>query len=233
MQKLFIVEDDAVIARTISQYLTQWGYAVQSATDLSAVATEIQAAAPDLVLMDVRLPYFNGFHWLELLRQHSHVPVIFLTSASEDMNLVLAMNMGADDFLAKPVELPVLLAKIQGLLRRTYDYQAEGSANGTYTAGSFTLAALDNRVSSSAQPGSIDLSPTETRILRLLFAAPGQVITRETIITRLWESDAFIDQNTLAVTMTRLRQKVAPIALAACIQTVRGQGYRLVVPANA
>ncbi|WP_125571443.1 response regulator transcription factor [Lacticaseibacillus songhuajiangensis] len=232
MQKIFIVEDDAVIARTISQYLTQWGYAVQIANDLTAVDAEIRNTSPNLVLLDVRLPYFNGFHWLELLRKHSHVPVIFLTSASEDMNLVLAMNMGADDFLAKPVELPVLLAKIQGLLRRAYEYQVDGSTDGSYSSGPFTLAALDNRISSQSKPGSIDLSPTETRILRLLFANPQQVVSREAIITHLWESDAFIDQNTLAVTMTRLRQKVAPIELDDCIQTVRGQGYRLVVPTN-
>ncbi|MFD1393781.1 response regulator [Lacticaseibacillus jixianensis] len=233
-QTIFIVEDEPTIAGTIAEYLTKWGYQTAVVRDFAHVDREITESAPDLVLMDIRLPFFNGFHWLEALRRTSKVPVIFLTSVSDDMNLVMAMNMGADDFLTKPIELPVLLAKIQGLLRRTYEYQ---QADGVYQAGPFTLAALDNRVTLAAQGDepaqSVDLSPTETRIVRLLFETPGAVVARETIIHKLWESDAFIDQNTLAVTMTRLRQKGAAIGLDRAIQTVRGAGYRLAVSANA
>lgn len=233
-QTIFLVEDEPTIAQTIAQYLQQWGYAVLTVHDFEHVATEIAASAPSLVLMDIRLPFFNGFHWLEVLRQTSKVPVIFLTSVSDDMNLVMAMNLGADDFLTKPIELPVLLAKIQGLLRRTYEYQ---QADGIYLAGPFALAALDNqvtRVKTATTPAQhVALTPTETRIVRLLFATPGAVISRETIIRKLWENDAFIDQNTLAVTMTRLRQKVAAIGLDTAIQTVRGVGYRLAVTLDA
>ncbi|WP_127849918.1 response regulator transcription factor [Lacticaseibacillus hulanensis] len=233
-QTIFLVEDEPTIAGTIAQYLRQWGYVVMTVHDFTKVDAEITAGAPDLVLMDIRLPFFNGFHWLELLRQQSKVPVMFLTSVSDDMNLVMAMNMGADDFLTKPIELPVLLAKIQGLLRRTYEYQ---QADGRYTVGNFELAALDNRVTrlpqNDAPAQTVDLTPTETRILRMLFAAPGTVIGREAIIRKLWENDAFIDQNTLAVTMTRLRQKCAAIGLDAAIQTVRGAGFRLAVTADA
>ena len=223
MQKIFIIEDDQVISKTISQYLTQWGFEAATVSDFGHVDSEVQAAEPNLVLMDIKLPFFNGFHWLQAIRRFSAVPVIFLTSASDDTNLVMAMNMGADDFLTKPIELPVLLAKIQGLLRRTYEYQT--SSDGVYTSGAFTLQSLDNRVTRGET--AVDLSPTETRILRMLFATPGQVVSREDIITRLWENDAFVDQNTLAVTMTRLRQKVSGIGLDQVIQTVRGQGFRL------
>ncbi|KRM55370.1 response regulator transcription factor [Lacticaseibacillus sharpeae] len=229
-QTIFLVEDEPTIAATISHYLAQWGYTVKAVQDFNHVDAEVAAAAPNLVLMDIRLPFFNGFHWLECIRRTSKVPVMFLTSVSDDMNLVMAMNMGADDFLTKPIELPVLLAKIQGLLRRTYEYQQQ---DGRYPAGQFELAALDNRVTSIPLAQSIDLTPTETRILRMLFASPGAVVSREDIIAKLWASDAFIDQNTLAVTMTRLRQKVAPIALDQVIQTVRGAGYRLAVQPNA
>lgn len=229
MQKIVIVEDDQVIAQTIGQYLAQWGFETATISDFAHVDTAVATAKPNLVLMDIKLPFFNGFHWLQSIRRVSAVPVIFLTSASDDTNLVMAMNMGADDFLTKPIELPVLLAKIQGLLRRTYEYQT--SQDGVYTSGPFTLQSLDNRVTSDGT--AIDLSPTETRILRLLFASPGQVVSREDIITRLWENDAFVDQNTLAVTMTRLRQKVSGIGLDKAIQTVRGQGFRLGADADA
>lgn len=233
-QTIFLVEDEPTIAHTIAEYLEQWGYAVTTVDDFAHVDVEIANSSPNLVLMDIRLPYFNGFHWLELLRQKSKVPVIFLTSVSDDMNLVMAMNMGADDFLTKPIELPVLLAKIQGLLRRTYEYQ---QTDGIYRAGPFELAALDNRVTrikhGTTPAQSIDLTPTETRIVRMLFETTGAVVKREAIIRKLWENDAFIDQNTLAVTMTRLRQKVAPIGLDTAIQTVRGTGYRLAVTPDA
>ncbi|WP_390409259.1 response regulator transcription factor [Lacticaseibacillus jixiensis] len=233
-QTIFIVEDEPTIANTIAEYLAKWRYDVHTVHDFAQVDREIAACSPDLVLMDIRLPFFNGFHWLEVLRRTSKVPVIFLTSVSDDMNLVMAMNMGADDYLTKPIELPVLLAKLQGLLRRTYEYQ---QADGVYHAGPFELAALDNRVTRLAQAGapaqSVDLSPTETRIMRLLFETPGAVVARETIIHKLWENDAFIDQNTLAVTMNRLRQKAAAIGLDTVIQTVRGAGYRLAVHPDA
>lgn len=233
-QTILMVEDDPTIAETITEYLAKWRYDVHTVQDFAHVDREFAACSPDLVLMDIRLPFFNGFHWLEVLRRTSKVPVVFLTSVNDDMNLVMAMNMGADDYLTKPIELPVLLAKLQGLLRRAYEYQ---QADGIYHAGAFELSALDNRVSRTAQGEQsaqrIDLSPTETRIMRLLFETPSAVVARETIIHKLWENDAFIDQNTLAVTINRLRQKVSAIGLDTVIQTVRGEGYRLAVPANA
>lgn len=144
-QKIFIVEDDDVIAKTIGNYLNRWAFTVELVQKFDQVDAEIRAAAPDLVIMDISLPYFNGFHWLSELRKHSKVPVIFLTSSGDDMNLVMAMNLGADDFLAKPIELPVLLAKIQGMLRRTYQYQQTDT---NLNHGEFTLVPTDNQLRS-------------------------------------------------------------------------------------
>ena len=221
-QKIFIVEDDDVIAKTIGNYLNRWAFTVELVQKFDQVDAEIRAAAPDLVIMDISLPYFNGFHWLSELRKHSKVPVIFLTSSGDDMNLVMAMNLGADDFLAKPIELPVLLAKIQGMLRRTYQYQQTDT---NLNHGEFTLVPTDNQLRSPTQV--IDLTPTETKLLSLLFGADGEVVTREAMIEKLWEGDEFIDRNALAVNMNRLRKKVAPVGLTQLIETVKGKGYRL------
>ncbi|MDE3296398.1 response regulator transcription factor [Lacticaseibacillus rhamnosus] len=221
-QKIFIVEDDDVIAKTIGNYLNRWAFTVELVQKFDQVDAEIRAAAPDLVIMDISLPYFNGFHWLSELRKHSKVPVIFLTSSGDDMNLVMAMNLGADDFLAKPIELPVLLAKIQGMLRRTYQYQQTDT---NLNHGEFTLVPTDNQLRAPTQV--IDLTPTETKLLSLLFGADGEVVTREAMIEKLWEGDEFIDRNALAVNMNRLRKKVAPVGLNQLIETVKGKGYRL------
>ena len=221
-QKIFIVEDDDVIAKTIGNYLNRWAFTVELVQKFDQVDAEIRAAAPDLVIMDISLPYFNGFHWLSELRKHSKVPVIFLTSSGDDMNLVMAMNLGADDFLAKPIELPVLLAKIQGMLRRTYQYQQTDT---NLNHGEFTLVPTDNQLRSPTQV--IDLTPKETKLLSLLFGADGEVVTREAMIEKLWEGDEFIDRNALAVNMNRLRKKVAPVGLNQLIETVKGKGYRL------
>lgn len=221
-QKIFIVEDDDVIAKTIGNYLNRWAFTVELVQKFDQVDAEICAAAPDLVIMDISLPYFNGFHWLSELRKHSKVPVIFLTSSGDDMNLVMAMNLGADDFLAKPIELPVLLAKIQGMLRRTYQYQQTDT---NLNHGEFTLVPTDNQLRAPTQV--IDLTPTETKLLSLLFGADGEVVTREAMIEKLWEGDEFIDRNALAVNMNRLRKKVAPVGLNQLIETVKGKGYRL------
>ncbi|WP_270765971.1 response regulator transcription factor [Lacticaseibacillus rhamnosus] len=221
-QKIFIVEDDDVIAKTIGNYLNRWAFTVELVQKFDQVDAEIRAAAPNLVIMDISLPYFNGFHWLSELRKHSKVPVIFLTSSGDDMNLVMAMNLGADDFLAKPIELPVLLAKIQGMLRRTYQYQQTDT---NLNHGEFTLVPTDNQLRAPTQV--IDLTPTETKLLSLLFGADGEVVTREAMIEKLWEGDEFIDRNALAVNMNRLRKKVAPVGLNQLIETVKGKGYRL------
>ncbi|WP_425613230.1 response regulator transcription factor [Xylocopilactobacillus apis] len=217
-----IVEDDTVIAQTISKFLIEHGYEVQIAKHLNVVDKDFSYFEPDLVIMDLMLPYFNGFHWLEIIRQTSKVPVVFLTSAGDDPNLVMAMDLGADDFLAKPVELSVLLAKIKGSLRRVYQYQVSETK---ITEGGYTLDIADHKILN--ETGRVSLSPIETKLLGLLFENIDQLVTREQMINKLWEGDDFIDRNTLAVTVNRLRKKVESIGLAPFIVTVKGSGYKL------
>lgn len=221
---ILLVEDDRVIVQTIATYLKQWGEQPVIATAFNDLMSTFHQTAPQLVIMDINLPFYNGFHWLELIRRESKVPVLFLTSAGDDMNLVMAMNMGADDFLAKPIELPVLMAKVQGLLRRTYEYQTVST---TYQQGDYQLVPGDNELHTPTT--TVTLTPSETKLLTLLFAQAGAVVTREAMIEKLWEGDDYIDRNALAVTINRLRKKVAAVGLDTAIQTVKGHGYRLEV----
>lgn len=224
MAKILLIEDDPLISQLIGQALTQWGYQFSPATDLEHVMPQFEAEQPDLVIIDITLPFYNGYYWLEQIRKSSQVPVIFLTSASTDSNLIMAISMGADDFLAKPIELPVLLAKIQGLLRRTYTYQA---APTNLTAGRFSLDPLSQSVSDGHQ--TVNLAPNELQVLSLLISNQNQVVTKATLIDQLWRDSAFIDRNALAVTVNRLRKKLAPLGLDQWIETVKGVGYRLAV----
>jgi DNA-binding response OmpR family regulator len=166
------------------------------------------------------LPYFNGFYWCQEIRKFSEVPIIFLSSAEEKMNQIMAMNMGADDFIAKPFDLGVLVAKIQALLRRSYQY---GQPVLTYQLGEVTFNPLENQLKSAVD--LVTLSPTETRILAALMQKQGEIVPREEIIQALWNSDEFIDNNTLAVNMTRLRKKLQSIGIVDVIQTVKNRGY--------
>ncbi|AQP54245.1 DNA-binding response regulator [Vagococcus penaei] len=220
-QTIFIVEDDPVISRGLKTHLSQWGFRCLEVTNFETVGTDILVSQADLVLMDISLPFYNGFYWCELIRKQSEVPIIFLSSANENMNIVMAMNMGADDFIAKPFDFSVLVAKIQALLRRSYQF---GSTN-QQRYGDYVLLAQDNRIEYHQQ--IVDISPTECKILVLLFQQSGQVVTREAIMQKLWEGDNFIDSNTLAVNMTRLRKKLAVIQLDEHIQTIKGKGYLL------
>ncbi|BDR59506.1 response regulator transcription factor [Xylocopilactobacillus apicola] len=220
--KILLVEDDTVIAKTIQSFLAGQSYEVKTAQHFNAIDKEFDFFDPDLVIMDLMLPHFNGFHWLEEIRKTSKVPVIFLTSAGDDPNLVMAMNLGADDFLAKPIELTVLLAKIQGSLRRVYQYQISETS---LQKGGYVLEISDNRLSNAK--GSVSLSPIETKLLGLLFEKSDQLVSREEMIKKLWEGDDFIDRNTLAVTVNRLRKKVSAIGLADQLVTVKGAGYKL------
>lgn len=218
-ETIFIVEDDQTIISVIEKQLQQWGYQVLVPVDFQQVVAECQQAAPDLVLMDISLPYYNGFHWTKLIREVSEVPIIFLSSADDQMNQVMAMSMGADDFIAKPFDLAILLAKIQALLRRSYQY---GNQSQVFTFGKWRFLPTENLIEG---PQQLLLSPNESRILMVLLQQRGKVVSRETIIEALWQSDEFIDNNTLAVNMTRLRKKLAGVAITDLIQTVKNKGY--------
>lgn len=218
--RIFIVEDDAVIARVLREHLAGWGYTACCAVDFEHVLQEFSAFAPQLVLLDISLPFYNGYHWCEEIRKQSKVPILFLSSASDNMNLIMAMNMGGDDFLAKPFELPVLTAKIQALLRRAYDFQ---EARPLLEWGGAALDLSDGTL--HVGETTVELSKNEWRILQLLLEHRGSIVSREDLMTRLWASDAFVDENTLTVNVNRLRRKLDGAGLPEFIRTRKGAGY--------
>lgn len=220
--KILIVEDDAVIAQEIARHLENWGMQTVIVQDLSQVMKEFAGELPHLVLMDISLPFYNGYYWCSEIRRVSSVPVIFLSSASENMNIVMAMNMGGDDFIAKPFDFSVLLAKVQAMLRRTYAFA--GQTNLLEYRG--VILNLSN-TSLEINGESVELTKNEFRILQLLFERRGDIVTREEIMKHLWDGDCFVDDNTLAVNMVRLRKKLQEKGLEQFITTKKGLGYRL------
>ncbi|SJZ36628.1 DNA-binding response regulator, OmpR family, contains REC and winged-helix (wHTH) domain [Pilibacter termitis] len=222
MQKIFIVEDDEQIVTLLDKALSSWNFEIESVGDFQQVAKEVLASNPDLVLMDITLPFYNGFHWTNEIRKLSTVPIVFISSAGDNMNMVLAMNMGADDFVTKPFDIAVLTAKIQALLRRTYVFKKETS---TYEFLDFQLDIEDTVLKKGSE--QVELSRNEVKILSLLFQNVGQLVTKEEIMEKLWEDEHFIDKNTLSVTMTRLRKKLLELDFAKYIQTIKGKGFSL------
>lgn len=220
MYTILLVEDDAEIAKGIKTHLEAWGYTVIAAEDFHDILPVFTQSTPHLVLMDISLPFFGGYHWCGEIRKRSQVPIIFLSSMADNMNIVMAMNMGADDFISKPFDLNVLTAKIQAVLRRTYDFKEELSVleHGGVLLNLGT-ASLEYR------GDKIELTKNDFRILQILMERAGRVVSREDIMERLWESDSFIDDNTLTVNMTRLRKKLEDIDLHDFILTKKGLGY--------
>lgn len=220
MYRIFIVEDDAAIAGVIRRHLEGWGYTVRCAERFDDVLSEFAAFDPHLVLLDISLPFFNGYHWCQEIRRVSQVPILFLSSASENMNIVMAIHMGADDFIAKPFDLSVLLAKVQAALRRAYDYQGQSHLvehNG---------ALFNSQASTVTYQGqTAELTKNETRLLQVLLEHKPNVVSREDLMAALWACDAYVDENALYVNMTRLRRKLESIGLRDFIATKKGLGY--------
>lgn len=222
MYRIFLVEDDETIARLIKKHLEKWEYEVSTVQDFGNVLSEFAACDPQLVLLDIRLPFYNGHHWCTQIRQVSKVPIIFLSSVSDNMNIVMAMNMGADDFIPKPFDLEVLTAKVQALLRRSYDFA--GSSSMLEHKG-MLLNLSDATILYQEQ--KVELTKNELKILQTLIENKTQVVTRETLMTRLWESDMYVDENTLSVNVNRLRKKLTSIGLEDSILTKKGIGYQI------
>ena len=220
MYKIFIIEDDDKIAEGLKDYLSKWDYEVAAVKDFKMVREEFLAFEPELVLLDITLPYFNGFHWCNEIRKVSKVPIIFLSSASDNMNIVMAINMGGDDFIAKPFDLMVLTAKIQALLRRSYSFR--GEVNMLEHQG-VRLNISDATVSFLEE--KVELTKNEFRILQMLMECSGKVVKRDQIKERLWESDSYVDDNTLTVNVNRLRKKLETIGVFQYIETKKGIGY--------
>lgn len=222
MYRIFLVEDDETIARLIKKHLEKWEYEVSTVQDFGNVLGEFAACDPQLVLLDIRLPFYNGYHWCTQIRQVSKVPIIFLSSVSDNMNIVMAMNMGADDFIPKPFDLEVLTAKVQALLRRSYDFA--GSSSMLEHKG-MLLNLSDATILYQEQ--KVELTKNELKILQTLIENKTQVVTRETLMTRLWESDMYVDENTLSVNVNRPRKKLTSIGLEDSILTKKGIGYQI------
>ena len=216
------MEDDETIARLIKKHLEKWEYEVSTVQDFGNVLGEFAACDPQLVLLDIRLPFYNGYHWCTQIRQVSKVPIIFRSSVSDNMNIVMAMNMGADDFIPKPFDLEVLTAKVQALLRRSYDFA--GSSSMLEHKG-MLLNLSDATILYQEQ--KVELTKNELKILQTLIENKTQVVTRETLMTRLWESDMYVDENTLSVNVNRLRKKLTSIGLEDSILTKKGIGYQI------
>ena len=220
MYKLFIIEDDAGIADAIRRQAELWGLEVRCVQDFRNVLGEFAAFEPHIVLLDITLPFFNGYHWCGELRRHSSVPIIFISSASDNMNIVMAMNMGGDDFISKPFDLSVLMAKIQALLRRTYNFAASAPLlehrGAILSTGEQVLTYAGER---------IDLTKNEYRILLCLMENKTRVVSRDRLMERLWETDSFVDENTLTVNINRLRRKLEAAGLKNFIATRFGVGY--------
>ncbi len=220
MYRILIVEDDSTIAKTIRAHLEKWDYEVQCIEDFKRVEEEFLKWKPQLVVMDILLPFYNGFHWCTQIRKNSNVPILFLSSANDNMNIVMAMNMGGDDFIEKPFDLNVLTAKIQALLRRAYAFTEQ--QNQLEHKG---VVLNLNDATVTYKEAKLDLTKNDFKILQLLLERAGKIVRREEIMERLWESDEFIDDNTLTVNMTRLRKKLEGIGICDYITTKKGIGY--------
>lgn len=224
MYRILIVEDEEGIAQAVKEQAELWGLEAECVRDFRNIMTAFAEYAPHLVLMDIGLPFFNGYHWCGEIRKISSVPVMFISSASDSMNIVMAMNMGADDFIVKPFDGSVLIAKIQALLRRTYDFA--GSVPVMEHRGAL-LNLGDNTL--VYQRERINLSKNEYRILLALMENKGKVVSRERLMERLWETDSFVDENTLTVNVNRLRKKLDGAGLEGFITTKVGVGYIITV----
>lgn len=223
MQRILLVEDDRIISQLVAKNLTNWGYQVQEVQDFQTVLDQISDFQPHLILLDIGLPFFNGFYWCQEIRKTSRVPIMFLSSHDQPMDIVMAINMGADDYVTKPFEMTVLLAKIQGLLRRTYDFVGEQSVLW------FEEISLDLKTMQVSYGQVVEeLTRNEFQILRVLFEHGKEVVSREELMRELWNSDIFVDDNTLSVNIARLRKKLAELGLPDLIMTKKGVGYGLV-----
>lgn len=220
MYRILIVEDDRGIADAIRIQAETWDLQTHCVQNFRNVMAEYSAFAPHLILLDISLPFFNGYHWCGEIRRVSTVPILFISSASDNMNMVMAMNMGADDFIAKPFDQNVLMAKIQALLRRSYHFASAAPVlehrGALLNTGDGTLSVGNEKVS---------LSKNEFRILLTLMRSKGTVVSRERLMQELWETDSFVDENTLTVNINRLRKKLDRAGLDGFITTRFGVGY--------
>lgn len=221
MYRILIVEDDLVIASEIADGLSRWGFEVLVAPDLMDVEATYLSYSPHLVLMDISLPFYNGYYWCEKIRRHGSTPLVFLSSMNANMDIVMAINMGGDDYIAKPVSMDVLTAKVQAWLRRVYNYEPAADARiGQYAFDSANCCL-------TGDSARIPLTRNEARLLDQLLKKRGRTVTREQLMLALWDSCAFVDENTLTVNINRLRKTLRDAGLPDAVRTHKGEGYSL------
>ena len=220
MYRIYIIEDDSIIAGKIKEHMTNWGFEARCASDFRNIMGEFAEYDPHMVLLDISLPFFNGYHWCEEIRRVSKVPVIFLSSAADNMNIILAKSMGGEDFIAKPFDMNVLVAKVQAVLRRTYDF---GGHTQVIEHRGALLNMSDASLVYNGEP--VELTRNDYKILLTLMENRGSIVSRETLMEKLWETDCFVDENTLTVNIARLRKKLDSAGLTGFITTKKGIGY--------
>lgn len=221
---IFIVEDDVAIFESLKERLGQWSFTVTGAEDFNDVIGSFIQTKPHLVIMDIQLPAYDGFHWCREIRAVSKVPIVFLSSRDHPMDMVMAMNMGADDYIQKPFHTDVLLAKIQAILRRTYAYGEEVADVLEWNG-----AVIDMKRGIIRMEGKeVELTKNEFFILTVLVQSKDEIVSRDDLIRKLWDDERFVNDNTLTVNVTRLRQKLADFGLVEAIVTKKGLGYMAV-----
>lgn len=220
MYKILLVEDDEAISNSIKNHLENWGFEIAAVRDFRNIINEFNKVNPHIVLLDIILPFYDGYYWCKEVRKISNVPIVFLSSASDNKNIVMAVNMGGDDFIAKPFDFSVFLAKVQAVLRRTYDMSG-GIAVIEHKGITLNL----NDFTLSYQDKILELTKNEFRILETLLANKGKIVSRDTLMTKLWQDDNYVEENTLTVNVMRLRKKLEDIGATDFIKTKVGCGY--------
>lgn len=222
MYKILVIEDDLTIADLLKANLKGWGFATYNVTDFNRVMDEFMTIQPHIILLDISLPFFNGYYWCSEIRKVSKVPIIFLSSHTENLDIVMAMNMGGDDYITKPFSMDIVIAKIQAILRRTYMYDTDSQ---NIMVGEVILNLNDSTILYKNEP--IELTKNEFRILTQLMNHKNTIVSRDDIMKHLWDSESFIDDNTLTVNINRLRKKLEEYGIKEFIQTKKGMGYMI------
>ncbi|RST59741.1 response regulator transcription factor [Siminovitchia terrae] len=221
MFKIFLIEDDTTLFNEIKERLSQWSYDVYGVTNFEQVLQEFTTINPDLVVIDIQLPKFDGFHWCRMIRSHSNVPIIFLSSRDHPTDMVMSMQLGADDFIQKPFHFDVLIAKIQAILRRVYNYNTESLDLKSWCGATVDYA--KNTVAN--ENGTVELTKNEMFILKVLIERKNSIVSRSDLIKSLWDDERFVSDNTLTVNVNRLRKSLDKIGIGKFIETKVGQGY--------
>ena len=219
---IFIIEDDQALSNEIKLALSKWGYSVGQVNDFENITNEVLDGNPKLILMDVNLPSYDGFYWCSQIRNFMKVPIIFISSRDNDMDIIMSINMGGDDYITKPFSPQVLVAKIQAILRRTYSYNNDLKSD-VIKFKDITLNIVEGKLYFKGE--DIDLTKNELKIMNILMSNQEKIVSREEIIEELWDTDEFISENTLTVNVNRLRKKLNSIGLEDVIETKKGQGY--------